>query len=84
MHSLAGRRHIIDIRNMGLVAGIELQPRAGAPGTRAMDVFRKLFDTGLLVRATADILALSPPLIVEEEQIHTMVAMIGEALDSID
>lgn len=84
VHSLAGRRHVIDIRNMGLVAGIELQPRIGAPGARAMEVFRKLFDTGLLVRATADILALSPPLIIEEEQIETMVAMIGKVLDATD
>ena len=84
VHGLAGRRHVIDIRNFGLVAGIELQPRAGAPGARAMELFRKLFDTGLLVRATADIIALSPPLIIEEEQIETMVAMIGEALDAIE
>ncbi|PZN92577.1 MAG: aspartate aminotransferase family protein [Alphaproteobacteria bacterium] len=84
VHSLAGRRHVIDIRNMGLVAGIELQPREGAPGARAMEVFRKLFDTGLLVRATADILALSPPLIIEEEQVHAMVTMIGAVLDATD
>ncbi len=84
VHSLAGRKNVIDIRNLGLVAGIELQPREGAPGARATAAFRKLFDSGLLVRATADILALSPPLIVEEEQIHTMVEMIGAVLDTID
>lgn len=84
VHALAGHRHVIDIRNMGLVAGIELQPRTGAPGARAMDLFRKLFDTGLLVRATADIIALSPPLIVEEEQIATMVAALAAALDTLD
>ncbi len=80
VHGLAGHRHVIDIRNMGLVAGIELAPRPAAPGARAMELFRKLFDTGLLVRATGDIIALSPPLIVEVEQIDTMVAAIAAAL----
>ena len=84
VHSLAGSRHIIDVRNLGLVAGIELGPRPGAPGARAMELFRKLFDTGLLVRATGDIIALSPPLIVEEEQIDEMVAAIAKAVDTIE
>jgi beta-alanine--pyruvate transaminase len=84
VHTLAGERHIIDIRNVGLVAGIELAPRAGAPGARAMELFRKLFDAGLLVRATGDIIALSPPLIVEESQIETMVAMIRAAVAAIE
>ena len=84
VHGLAGHRHVIDIRNMGLVAGIELAPRAGAPGARAMEVFRRLFDTGLLVRATGDIIALSPPLIVEEEQIETMVTAIAGVLAEVE
>ncbi|MFZ4687736.1 MAG: aspartate aminotransferase family protein [Polymorphobacter sp.] len=84
VHQLAGARHVIDIRNLGLVAGIELAPRPGAPGARAMEAFRLLFDTGLLVRATGDIIALSPPLIIEEEQIDTMVGSIAAALDRID
>lgn len=80
VHSLEGERHVIDIRNIGLVAGIELAPRAGAPGARAMELFRMLFDAGLLVRATGDIIALSPPLIVEEGQIDIMMAAIRTAL----
>jgi beta-alanine--pyruvate transaminase len=80
VHDLAGEPHVIDVRNLGLVAGIELTPRPDAPGARAQELFRTLFDTGLLVRATADIIALSPPLIVEEEQIDTMVAMLRAAL----
>ena len=83
VHSLAGRRHVIDIRNFGLVAGIELAPRDGAPGARAMEAFRTLFDTGLLVRVTGDIIALSPPLIVLETQIESMVSSIGAVLDTI-
>src|SRR3546814_3559855 len=68
-HSLKGARHVIDIRAIGLVAGIELEPRPGAPTARAMELFHACFDNGLLVRATGDIIALSPPLIVEKPQI---------------
>ena len=84
VHSLAGSPHVIDIRNLGLVAGIELAPRLGAVGARGQDLFRTLFDAGLLVRATGDIIALSPPLIVEEEQIDTMVRMIDAALHTLE
>lgn len=84
VHGLAGHRHVIDIRNLGLVAGIELAPRVGAPGARAMELFRRLFDYGLLVRATGDVIALSPPLIVEEAQIDAMVAAIAQQLSTID
>ncbi len=83
-HSLKGRRHIIDIRTTGLVAGIELDPRGGAPTARAMELFHACFDNGLLVRATGDIIALSPPLIVERPQIDEMFGKIGDLLDHID
>ncbi|MBI3506384.1 MAG: aspartate aminotransferase family protein [Proteobacteria bacterium] len=80
VHSLKGTRHVIDIRNIGLVAGIELENRAGAVGGRAYDVLVDCFEAGLLVRVTADIVALSPPLIVEKPQIDRMVDMLGTAL----
>lgn len=83
-HSLKGARHVIDIRTIGLVAGIELDPRAGAPTARAMELFHACFDDGLLVRATGDIIALSPPLIVEKAQIDEMFGKIGELLGRID
>jgi beta-alanine--pyruvate transaminase len=82
-HGLRGRRHIVDIRTIGLVAGIELEPRPGAPTARAMELFHRAFDAGLLVRATGDIIALSPPLIVEKAQIDQMFGMLGELLDTI-
>ena len=65
MHSLKGEPNVIDIRNIGLVAGVELSPRAGEPGKRAFDVFLDCYERGVLVRTTGDIVALSPPLIVE-------------------
>jgi beta-alanine--pyruvate transaminase len=80
LHSLQGSPHVVDVRNLGLVGAIELAPRDGAPGTRAYDVFVDCFNKGLLVRVTGDIIALSPPLIIEKEQIGTIVSMIGDAL----
>ncbi len=80
VHGLHGARHVIDIRNLGLVGGIELEPRPGAATARAIEVFDRCYDKGLLIRVTGDIIALSPPLIVEKAEIDTMVAIIGETL----
>ena len=84
VHSLRASPHVADIRNLGLVAGIELEPRAGEPGKRGYDVFLDCFQNGVLVRQTGDILAISPPLIVEESQIHQIVEAIGNALRRVD
>ena len=72
--------HVLDIRCLGLVAGIELAARPGAPGARAHEVFVDCFRRGLLIRVTGDIIALSPPLIVEPAQIEEMVSILGESL----
>jgi beta-alanine--pyruvate transaminase len=82
VHSLRGRANVIDIRNLGLVAGIELAPRPGAPGARAYDVFTACYRAGVLVRVTGDIVALSPPLIVEETQIDEIVQVLGDVIDA--
>jgi beta-alanine--pyruvate transaminase len=84
LHGLKGARHIIDIRTLGLVGGIELAPRPGAPGARAYEAFVKCFEAGLLVRVTGDIIALSPPLIVEKEQIGRIASIIGDVLKTVD
>jgi beta-alanine--pyruvate transaminase len=65
LHSLKGLPHVIDIRNIGLVGGIELEPRAGAPGKRAFEAFLAASTRAVLIRTTGDIIALSPPLIIE-------------------
>jgi beta-alanine--pyruvate transaminase len=82
-HSLKGTRHVIDIRNCGLVAAIELEPRPGAPGQRAYEAFVKAFETGVLIRVTADIVALSPPLIVEKPQIDRLYQTLREVLQQV-
>ncbi|MCK6430658.1 MAG: aspartate aminotransferase family protein [Burkholderiaceae bacterium] len=84
LHSLKGARHVIDIRNLGLVGGIELEPRPGAPGRRGLEAHVKCFEAGVLVRFTADILALSPPLIIEKEQIERIVETIRGVLGQLD
>jgi len=80
VHSLKDQPHVIDIRNFGLVAGIELQPIAGEPAKRAFSIFLDCFEKGVLVRTTGDIVALSPPLIVEREQIDQMVDTLRGAI----
>ena len=83
LHSLKDQPHVVDIRNLGLVGAIELRPRDGAPGTRAYDVFVDCFERGLLIRVTGDIIALSPPLIVDKSEIDTIVSTIGDALKGV-
>jgi beta-alanine--pyruvate transaminase len=79
-HALKGERHVADVRNCGLIAGIELEPRAGAPGRRAYEVFLKAFEAGVLIRVTGDIIALSPPLIIEKAQIDRLFQTVRDAL----
>ncbi|KUO55912.1 MAG: omega amino acid--pyruvate aminotransferase [Sphingomonadales bacterium BRH_c42] len=84
VHSLKGVRHVIDCRNIGLIGGIELEPRPGAPTRRAMEIFHRAFDEGLLVRVTGDIIALSPPLILEKSHIDEIFGKLAELLPIID
>ena len=80
LHSLKGLPHVADVRNLGLVGAVELTSRDGAPGTRAYDVFVDCFQKGLLIRVTGDIISLSPPLIIEREQIGDILPIPGDAL----
>jgi len=83
VHALRGSPHVIDLRNIGIVAGIELEPRAGALGTRAFDVFLKCFEAGVMIRSTGDTLALSPPLIIEKSQIDQLFETVSTVLRSV-
>ncbi len=80
VHSLRGTANVIDIRNAGLIAGIELAPRAGKPTDRAVRVFQRCFDAGVLIRTTGDIVALSPPLIVERGHIDRIIGTLSDAM----
>jgi beta-alanine--pyruvate transaminase len=82
-HAMRDLPGVIDVRNIGLVAGIELEPRAGKPGARAMEVFRWCFDNGLLSRVTGDIVALSPPLIVEKPHVDRIFGTLSDAIRAV-
>ncbi|AKT37228.1 aspartate aminotransferase family protein [Chondromyces crocatus] len=83
VHGLRGAPNVVDLRNLGLVAGVELAPRDGAPGARGYEVFVRCYQEGLLVRVTGDIIALSPPLIVNQAQITEMFGILRRAIDSV-
>ncbi|MDP9044285.1 MAG: aspartate aminotransferase family protein [Pseudomonadota bacterium] len=83
LHSLRGTSAVIDVRNIGLVGGIELEPLPGQPGKRAFDVLLGCWERGLLIRTTGDTIALSPPLIVENAHIEQMVGTISDVLKQL-
>ncbi len=80
VHGLKDAPHVIDIRNLGLVAAVELEPIAGRPGARGYQVFLKCLELGALVRVTGDIVALSPPLIIDKSQIGELISILGDAI----
>jgi beta-alanine--pyruvate transaminase len=80
-HSLRGLPYVKDIRNLGLICGIELESVPGKPTARAFDAFLKCFwEKGVLIRTTGDIIALSPPLIIEKPQIDQLFGAIADVL----
>ncbi|MGB8338554.1 MAG: aspartate aminotransferase family protein [Burkholderiales bacterium] len=83
VHSLKGMPHVIDVRNMGLVAGIELEPYPGKPSAKAYEVFTRCYQKGILTRYTGDILAFSPPLIIEKKEIDQLVNVLADVLKSM-
>jgi beta-alanine--pyruvate transaminase len=83
IHQLAGLPNVIDIRTVGLMAGIELSPRKDAPGARGYDVMVDCFNRGLYLRMSGDVFAMSPPLIVERSHIDEMVSILGDAFKRV-
>ncbi|WP_008313602.1 aspartate aminotransferase family protein [Leptolyngbya sp. PCC 6406] len=79
-HSLKGTPHVIDIRNLGLLAGIELEPIPHQPGARGFQTFLRCYERGVLVRAAGDTIALSPPLIIEPGQIDHLFDTLRDAI----
>ncbi len=82
-HSLKGLPHVIDIRNIGLVAGIELEPIPGRPTARAFEAFVRAYEEGVLIRTTGDTIALSPPFIIEKQQIDQLFETVREILKTL-
>jgi beta-alanine--pyruvate transaminase len=83
LHSLRDARHVVDLRNAGLIGAVELEPRPGKPGARAFEAFRACYESGLLVRVTGDTIALSPPFIIERSQIDEIFQKLRVVLDTV-
>jgi len=83
VHSLKSRPHVVDLRAYGLVAGIELEPRAGAPGARGYEALVGAFEAGLLIRTTGDTIALSPPLILERKDVDRIFETLTRVIDRL-
>jgi beta-alanine--pyruvate transaminase len=84
LHSFKDERHVIDVRNIGMIGAIELESRPGKPTERAYDAFVKCFEKGLMIRVTGDIIALSPPLIIEKAQIDELFETLRDVLQHLD
>ncbi|GAA0858986.1 aspartate aminotransferase family protein [Aliiglaciecola litoralis] len=83
-HSLADLPLVKDVRNLGLIAGIELEPIAGAPTKRAFSAFMQAYEAGLLIRTTGDTIALSPPLIIEKSHIDFAFGTLRKIIQALD
>jgi beta-alanine--pyruvate transaminase len=84
LHTLKGVRHVTDIRNHGLVGAVELASRPGAVGARAFEAFLQAFEKGVLVRQTGDIIAIAPPLIIDEAQIAQIASTLRDVITALD
>ncbi len=83
LHALRGLPHVIDIRNEGLIGAVELEPIAGAPTKRAFAAFLEAYDRGILIRTTGDIIALSPPLIIDRAEVDELVGTLADVLRTL-
>jgi beta-alanine--pyruvate transaminase len=84
MHSLKGERHVIDVRNLGLMAGIELEPRKGEPGKRGFEVFLEGYKSGVFYRLNGEIFQIAPPLITTREQVDQIVDVLRQSVNAVD
>ena len=77
LHSLKGLPHVKDIRNMGLIGAVELEPITGEPAKRAFAAFLDAYEKGILIRTTGDIIAMSPPLIIKKSHIDQLIGTLS-------
>jgi beta-alanine--pyruvate transaminase len=82
-HTLKGLPMVRDIRNIGLVAGIEFEVIAGKPGAMAFATYLKCYEMGVHVRFTGDIIAVSPPLTIQKNEIDRIFNTLADAIKSV-
>jgi beta-alanine--pyruvate transaminase len=83
VHGLKGAKHVGDIRNFGLAAGLTLLPLPGEPARRPYEVAMAMFRKGFYVRYSGDTLALAPPFISTPAEIDNLVSALGDCLNSV-
>lgn len=83
VHALRSEPHVIDIRNIGVAAAVELEPIAGSPSLRALQAFEKAYELGALIRVSGDTIALAPPLISAPQDVTRLVDILRSALRSV-
>jgi beta-alanine--pyruvate transaminase len=85
VHSLRGAPHVVDIRNVGLAAGIDIAPDLSNPGRRGYEVLTRAFaEENLVLRVSGDSIALAPALIVSEAEIARMTEGVRGILERLD
>src|SRR5581483_6806000 len=83
-HSLKGAPHVVDIRNCGLAAGIDIEPDPKAPGRRGAEAIAKAFhEHDLVVRVGGDTIAIAPPLIAGEDDIAEIIRRVRAVLEKL-
>jgi len=80
VHSLMGVKHVTDIRNYGLAAGLTIDALPGEPARRPYEIAMKCLDKGFYVRYGGDTIQLAPPFIIERPEIDSLINALGEAL----
>ena len=83
IHSLQSHSSVVDIRNFGLMGGIEFDPIKGEPGVRAQKIFQKCFEYGATVRLSGEVVCLAPALIIEKEEIDKLVEIVSKSIKSV-
>ena len=85
LHSFADQKHVIDVRNIGLMGAIEMAPRDGAPGARGGETHKRCFwEENLVIRNGMDTLQFSPFLNSDPDEMEQSFASIRRVLDSIE
>ena len=84
VHSLKGAKHVLDIRNIGLAAGLTIEPLPGEPAKRPYEIAMKCWNAGFYVRYGGDTIQLAPPFISEKAEIERLINALGDALQATD
>jgi beta-alanine--pyruvate transaminase len=84
VHSLRGAKHVTDIRNLGLAAGLTIAAWPGEPAKRPFEIAMRCWKKGFYVRYGGDTIQLAPPFITQPEEVDALINALGEAIEATD